>query len=410
MVYNYFSLKGIYAVPLNLKPNNWKLNDKHPTPNNTRQPMKMLSTGKRALTYLAVGLFTVLSAGLAHSQEVLNFYNWSDYIAEDTISKFEKETGIKVNYDVYDSSETLEAKLLAGHSGYDLVVPSSGSLERHIKAKIYQPLDKSKLPNLKNMNPSLMKAVESQDIGNKHSVPYLWGTTGIGYNVEKVKAILGKDAPVNSWDLVFKPEYVKKLMDCGVSLLDSPDEIYPLALNYVGQTSSRKTAHYKKTSKAGSMLKSIRPYVTQFHSSAYINNLANGEICVAVGYSGDILQAQARAIEAKNGVKIEYSIPDEGTAVWFDMLTIPRDAKNPDAAHKFINFLMRPDIIADITNYVAYANPNLKATKLQDPEISNNPAIYPSQEVMKRLFTLGNRKKKLNKMLTRLWTDLKAGR
>ncbi len=372
--------------------------------------MKMLYKGNRALVYLAVVISTALSAGLAQSQEVLNFYNWSDYIAEDTIAKFEKETGIKVNYDVYDSSETLEAKLLAGHSGYDLVVPSSSSMGRHIKAKIYQPLDMSKLPNTKYLDKNLMKAVSSQDPGNLYSIPYLWGTTGIGYNVDLVKKALGTDAPVNSWDLVFNPEYVKKLTQCGVSFLDSPDEIFPLALNYVGQTNSQKKAHYKKDGAAPMMLKSVRPYVSQFHSSSYINNLANGEICVAVGYSGDILQAQSRAIEAKNGINIQYSIPKEGTAVWFDMLVIPSDAKNVEGAHKFINFLLRPDIIADITNYVSYANPNTGATKLQDPEISNNPSIYPSKEIMKQLFTLGSLKKKLQKMRTRLWTDLKAGR
>ena len=377
---------------------------------NQRHPMKMPCIASNLIACLALSLTAVLPAGLAHSQEVLNFYNWSDYIAEDTIAKFEKETGIKVNYDVYDSSETLEAKLLAGHSGYDLVVPSSSSMGRHIKAKIYQPLDKSKLPNMKHLDSNLMKAVASQDPGNKHSIPYLWGTTGIGYNVDMVKKVLGKDAPVNSWDLVFKPENIKKLTACGVSFLDSADEIYPLALNYVGQTNSQKKAHYKKDSAANSMLKSVRPYVKQFHSSSYINNLANGEICVAVGYSGDILQAKSRAIEAKNGINIEYTIPKEGTAVWFDMLVIPSDAKNPSAAYKFINFLLRPDIIADITNYVSYANPNTGATKLQDPEISNNPGIYPSQEIMKHLFTLGSPKKKLLKMRNRLWTDLKAGR
>ncbi len=373
---------------------------KHLLSSNVIVPVKLL--------FISVLMF--LSTSFTHGQEVLNFYNWSDYIAEDTLAKFEKETGIKVNYDVYDSSETLEAKLLAGHSGYDLVVPSSSSMGRHIKANIYQALDKSKLPNMKHLDPNLMKAVASQDPGNIHSIPYLWGTTGIGFNVDQVKKILGKDAPVNSWDLVFKPEYIKKLTECGVNFLDSADEIYPLALNYVGQTNSQKKAHYKKDSDAEKMLKSVRPFVSQFHSSSYINNLANGEICVAVGYSGDILQAQTRAIEAKNGVKIEYSIPKEGTAVWFDMLVIPSDAKNPEAAHKFINFLLRPDIIADITNYVSYANPNLAATKLQDPEISSNPAIYPSQVIMKQLFTLGSRKQKLNKMLNRLWTDLKAGR
>ncbi len=256
-----------------------------------------------------------------------------------------------------------------------------------------------------------MSTASTQDANNKHAMPYLWGTVGIGYNVDMVKEVLGKDAPVDSWDLVFNPVNMKKLASCGVSFLDTAGEIYPLALNYVGKDSnSKKSSDYKKNSDASKMLNSIRPYVKQFNSSSYINALATGTSCVAVGYSGDVLQAKARAQEAGNGIKIEYTIPKEGTSVWIDMLAIPSDAKNPAAAHKFVNFLMRPDIIADVTNYVTYANANASATKLQDPEVSNNPAIYPNDKIMERLFTADEVSNKITKLMTRFWTNMKTGR
>lgn len=371
--------------------------------------MKMASL-KRVLPLATVACAVSLATSGVMAQ-TLKFYNWSDYIAEDTIDRFEAETGIEVVEDVFDSNEVLEAKLLAGNSGYDLVVPTASFMGRQIQAGVFDPLDKSKLPNLKHIDPELLSYLENLDPGNTHGVPYLWGTTGIGYNVDKVKEVLGEDAPVNSWDLVLKVENMEKLASCGVMFLDSPDELYPLTLNYLGKDpNSRDAKDYALTSEGVQLLKSVRPYVSQFHSSQYISALANGEICVAIGWSGDIIQAQDRAIEADNGVNIEYSIPEEGTQVWFDMLAIPKDAQNKDAAHQFINFLLRPDVIADISNYVAYANPNLNAMELQDEEIQTNAGIYPSAEVRKKLFVQKLRALRTERLMVRLWTDIKTGR
>jgi len=366
---------------------------------------------KHIITGGLIGLCLLSSQAHCQAQKTLNFYNWSDYIAEDTIEKFEKETGIKVNSDVFDSSEVLESKLLTGRSGYDVVVPNAAFMGRHIKANLYKSLDSRRLENFKFMDKDLLKAAATQDPNNQHAVPYLWGTTGIGYNLDKIKEVLGEDAPLNSWSLIFDKNNIEKLAKCGVSVLDTPDELYPLALNYLGKDpSSKQYADYKPKSEAAQLLQDIRPYIGHFHSSAYINNLANGDICIAIGYSGDILQAKARAEEAGNGVNIEYVIPTEGTAVWFDLLAIPNDAKNLESAHEFINFMMRPDIIADVTNYVSYANANTAATELQSPDISGNPAIYPNDEIKKRLFMTDERSDKITKALTRFWTNLKANR
>jgi putrescine transport system substrate-binding protein len=363
---------------------------------------------KKTAAVLALGVATSFSA---HAEEVLNFYNWSDYIAEDTIPNFEKKTGIKVTNDVFDSNEVLEAKMLAGNSGYDIVVPSSTFMARQIQAGVFQELDKSKIPNYKGLDKGLMKTLAKLDPDNKYGIPYLWGTTGIGYNVKLVEKALGKKAPVDSWDLIFKPENLAKLKECGVSFLDSADEIYPLALNYVGgDPSSQKAADYKEDSKAAQLLKDIRPYVTQFHSSQYINNLANGDICVAIGWSGDILQAMDRADEAENGVELAYSIPVEGTAVWFDMLTIPKSAKNADNAYAFINYLLEPKVMADISNYVWYPNAVPASKALLDEEISSNTSIYPTAEVQDKLFPLSVYTPKVSRLMTRFWANLKAGR
>lgn len=363
---------------------------------------------KKTATALAFGIAASFSAQAA---EELNFYNWSDYIAEDTIPTFEKNTGIKVTNDVFDSNEVLEAKMLAGNAGYDIVVPSSTFMARQIQAGVFQPLDKSKIPNYKGLDKGLMKTLAKLDPDNKHGIPYLWGTTGIGYNVKLVEKFLGKKAPVDSWDLVFKPENLAKLKECGVSFLDSADEIYPLALNYVGaDPASQNAADYKESSKAAQLLKSIRPYITQFHSSQYINNLANGDVCVAIGWSGDILQAMDRADEAENGVEVAYTIPVEGTSVWFDMLTIPKDAKNADNAYKFINYLLEPKVMAGISNYVWYPNAVPASKALLDEEISSNPSIYPTAEVQDKLFPLTVYKPKISKLMTRFWANLKAGR
>ncbi|MDK2776762.1 MAG: polyamine ABC transporter substrate-binding protein [Pseudomonadota bacterium] len=347
----------------------------------------------------------------AQAQEEIHFYNWSDYIAEDTVPNFEKETGIKVISDYFDSNEVLEAKLLAGNSGYDIVVPTSHFMGRQIKAGTFMPLDKSKLPNLKYIDKDLLGYLETADPGNKYGIPYLWGTTGIGYNVAMIKKILGDDAPVDSWDLVFKPENLKKLSECGVSFLDSPDEIYPLLMNYVGiDPNSLDKKDYGDNSPATKLMKELRPYVTQFHSSQYINDLANGDTCVAIGWSGDVLMAGDRAAEAENGNEIVYVIPKEGTQIWFDMMAIPADSKNPEGAYKFINYLMEPAVIAEVTNYVAYANPNTGAKEFQDPEISANPSVYPSEETKKKLFPSKIRGQKIDRILTRFWSDMKAGR
>lgn len=367
-----------------------------------------MPTFKKTATALALGLAASFSVNAA---EELNFYNWSDYIAEDTVPTFEKQTGIKVTNDVFDSNEVLEAKMLAGNSGYDIVVPSATFMARQIQAGAFLELDRSKLPNYAGLDKGLMATLAKLDEDNKHGIPYLWGTTGIGYNVALVEKALGKAAPVNSWDLIFKPENLAKLKDCGVSVLDSADEIYPLALNYVGMDpGSKNVADYKDSSKAAQLLKDIRPYITQFHSSQYINNLANGDICVAIGWSGDILQAIDRAAEAENGVEVAYSIPSEGTSVWFDMLTIPKDAKNKDNAYAFINYLLDPKVMAGISNYVWYPNAVPASKALLDKEIAENPSIYPTPEVQAKLFSLTVHSPKVSKVMTRFWSNLKAGR
>lgn len=364
------------------------------------------------LTLAASTLALSIAAAMpAQAQEQLKFYNWSDYIAEDTIENFEKETGIDVIYDVFDSNEVLEAKLLSGGSGFDIVVPSSAFLGRQIQAGVFQPLDRNKLPNYKHLDTGMMKVLTGVDADNAHGIPYLWGTTGIGYNIDKVKEVLGDDAPLDSFDLVFKPENLEKLASCGVAFLDAPTEIIPLALHYVGKDpNSFKKSDYKKSAPAGQLLKSIRPHITYFHSSQYINDLANGDICVAVGWSGDILQAADRAAESDNGVNVGYTIPKEGTAVWFDMLAIPADADNVDNAHKFLDYLMRPEVIASVSDYVAYANGNASSVELIDPEVSGDTRIFPADEVKAKLFPFKVLPKKIDRVITRLWTDVKSGR
>ncbi|MGZ9899191.1 polyamine ABC transporter substrate-binding protein [Shewanella gaetbuli] len=365
--------------------------------------MKLLNK----LSTIALISASVFASTSLHAQEVVKMYNWSDYIAEDTLANFEKETGIRVIYDVFDSNEVLEAKLLSGRSGYDIVVPSNHFLAKQIKAGAFQKLDRSKLTNYANLKPDLMKQLQSADPGNEHSVPYLWGTNGIGYNIDKVKEVIGEDAPFDSLELIFNPKYAEKIASCGFSLLDSADDMLPQALIYLGlDPNSKNPADYEK---AAEVLTKIRPYVTYFHSSRYISDLANGDICVAFGFSGDVFQAAARADEAGNGQKIGYSIPKEGANLWFDMLAIPQDATNVENAHKFINYLLRPDVIAPITNYVAYANPNVPAQELVEESIKNDPAIYPTQDVIDNLYIGDIRPMKIQRVVTRAWTKVKSG-
>ena len=357
---------------------------------------------------LAALAFAGMVSGNAYAEEkVLNIYNWSDYIAEDTVAKFEAETGIKVRYDVYDGNETMEAKLMAGNSGYDIVVPTAFPfLDREIKAGVFQKLDKSKIPNYKNQDPDLLKRVAAADPGNEHAAIWMWGTTGLGYNVDAVKKAL-PNAPVNSLDLIFKPENAAKLKSCGITILDSPTDVVPIALNYLGlDPTSSKPEDLKK---AETLLMSIRPYIKYFNSSQYINDLANGDVCVSLGWSGDIFQAQARATEAKNGVNIEYAIPTEGTMIWFDNMAIPKDAPHPENAMAWINFNLKPEIAAANSNYVAYANPVPASKATMDEAVKDNPSIYPSKEVMDKLFAVPTKDAAYNRILTRTWTSIRTG-
>ncbi len=361
-----------------------------------------------SISGLVLGLCLGVTAVAAQEEKVLNIYNWSDYIAEDTLANFEKETGIRVRYDVFDSNEVLEAKLLAGNTGFDLVVPSLSFLARQIQAGVFMPLDKSRLENYHNLDPALMQRVAALDADNAHAIPYLWGTTGIGYNVGKVREVLGADAPVDSWALLFDPRNLKKLKSCGVAFLDAPAEVIPAVLNYLGEDPNTFDSALIQ-GKAQELLLKLRPSITYFHSSQYINDLANGDICVALGWSGDILQAADRAAEASNGVEVAYVIPKEGAAMWFDMLAIPKDAPHPQNALRFMDYLMRPQVIADITNYVWYANANRASTALVDKDILADPGVYPTKAAAARLYTLKVLPAQVDRVYTRTWTRVKTG-
>lgn len=357
---------------------------------------------------IMLALAATLVSGTAFAQDqVVNVYNWSDYIAEDTIAKFEAETGIRVNYDVFDSNEIVEAKLLAGNSGYDVVVPSGFFLERQIEVGLFQPLDKSLLPNLSNLDPEINEIVAEHDPGNEYAVTYMWGTTGLGYNVGAITERLGEDGPLESWDLLFDPEIAAQLADCGIAVLDAPVEMIAAALNYLGRNPNSEAQ--EDLDAAEELIGQIRPYIRYFHSSQYITDLANGDICLAVGYSGDVFIAADRAAEADRGVEVAYIIPDEGASLWFDMMAIPSDAPNVEAAHAFINFILEPQIAADITNYVWYANPNAASMEFVDPEIAADPAIFPTEEVMDNLFALKAKSPQFDRLMTRSWTRIKTG-
>ena len=343
----------------------------------------------------------------AQAAATVHIYNWSDYIGETTLADFEKATGIKPVYDVFDSNETLEGKLLAGRTGYDVVVPSNHFLGKQIKAGAFQKLDRSQLPNYSNLDPVLLKRLEQNDPGNQYAVPYLWGTNGIGYNVEKVKAVLGIDK-IDSWSVLFEPENIKKLHSCGVAFLDSADEMMPTVLNYMGLNAN--STNPKDYAKATDKLLAVRPYVTYFHSSKYIGDLANGDICVAIGFSGDIFQAKHRAEEAKKGVNIAYSIPKEGGALWFDMLAIPKDSSNVKEAHAFINYLLKPEVIAQVSDYVGYANPNPGSDKLMEQSIRTDEAVYPPQAVLDKTYVSVELPPNIQRLMTRSWTKVKSGK
>jgi putrescine transport system substrate-binding protein len=360
----------------------------------------------------AVLALTAAGAPLAARDRVVNVYNWSDYIEPSVIEAFTRETGIKVRYDTFDSNDTLETKLLAGRSGYDVVVPSAYFLERQIKAGVFLPLDKAKLPNLKTVWPEIERRVATHDPGNRYSVNYLWGTVGIGYNVAAAKKVLGPDATIDvaidSWDLVFKPESLARFKDCGVHMLDSADDIMPAALHYLGLDPN--TTEQKDLERAADLITKIRPSVRKFHSSEYLNALAGGEICLVVGFSGDIMQARKRAAEAKTGVEIGYAIPREGAQMFFDNLAIPKDAVHVAEAHAFIDWLLRPDVAAKNSSFVSYANGNLASQPLIDKTVLEDRSIYPDEAVMARLYTNKARDPKTTRLMNRLWTRIKTGR
>jgi len=347
------------------------------------------------------------AAGTAAPEDKqVNVLNWSDYIAETTVEDFTKATGIKVTYDVFDSNEVLETKLLSGRSGYDVVVPTAPFLERQIKAGVFLPLDKTKLPNLKNMDPELMQRVAAHDPGNQYSLIYLWGTIGLGYNPEMVKKALGTDT-IDSWAILLDPANAKKLAKCGIAILDAPTDVFGSVAIYLGlDPNSEKPEDLKAVEAA---LSGIRPYVRYFHSSQYINDLSSGEICLALGWSGDVLQARDRGAAAAKPVTVRYAIPKEGAINYFDMLAIPADAPHPDNAHAFLNFLMDPEVIAKVTDKVRFANGNSASLPFVDEAIRNDPNIYPSAEVRSRLHPDLVESQEFSRELNRAWTRIRSG-
>jgi putrescine transport system substrate-binding protein len=363
------------------------------------------------LAILATFAVALATAALAQDR-VVNIYNWSDYIDPSVLEDFTKETGIKVRYDVFDSNDVLETKLLAGKTGYDVVVPSQTYLQRLIAAGVFRKLDKSKLPNLKHAWPEIAQRLAKYDPGNEYAVNYMWGTTGLGLNLERAQKALGAQK-LDTWDIVFKPELLAKLGACGVYMLDAPDELIPTALRWLGLDPDSK--NIAEIEKAGALLQKLRPFVRKFHSSEYIKALANNEICLAVGWSGDVLQAKARADEAaeKTGraaPRIDYVLPLEGAHMWFDSFAIPKDAPHVEEAHIFIDYMMRPEVAARNTDAVSYANGNLASQPMIDKKILENRSIYPDAATMQRLFVSTPYPQKVQRVVTRIWTRVKTGR
>jgi len=345
-------------------------------------------------------------AANAAASGTLSIDNWSDYIDPALLAQFTRETGIKVRYDTFDSNEVLETKVLQGHTGYDLVVPSNHNVPRYIAAKAIQPLDKARLQGLANLDPSVMAHMAPFDPGAKYAVPYMQGTIGIGYNTEAVAKRL-PGVRIDSWAVVFDPKTMARLKDCGVYFLDASEDMFAVALNYLGKDPNSRDP--KDYAAAADLLLKVRPYVRKFHSSEYIDALANGDICVAIGYSGDVLQAKSRAEEAKNKVKLAYSVPKEGSQVWFDVFTIPVDAPNAPAAYSFLNFMLKPDIIARASNYTKYANANAAATRLVERSVRDDPAAYPPPELARRLFVTTTKDQALLRDVNRQWTRVTTG-
>jgi putrescine transport system substrate-binding protein len=356
-------------------------------------------------TVAFVGSLNAISAHAADTQ--LNVYNWSDYIGKDTIPDFEKQSGIKVKYDNYDSDDTLQAKLLAGSSGYDIVVPTSNYMARQIPAGVYQKLDKSKLPNLANLDPAIMKIISQFDPGNQYGAPYAYGTDGIGYNQQDVQKALGPNAPVDSWALIFDPDNLSKLKSCGVSFLDQATDVFAATLQYMHKDpNSTNPADYQA---AYEVLKKVRPYITQFNSSGYINDLANNDICVTFGWSGDVGIAHRRAQDAKRAYDIKFSNAKEGGLIWFDVMGIPKDAPHPEAALAWINYIEDPKVNAGITNDVFYPTPNKPARSFVTASVANDPGVYPPEDVLFKMTLIKAQPVEIQRLENRLWAQLKTG-
>jgi putrescine transport system substrate-binding protein len=385
----------------------------------SNQGQVMLRAKTVALAMLCVSALLLISCGRSDSDtrnskaaattdegRVLNFYNWSDYIAPDTIASFEKLTGIKVRISYFDTNETLEGRMLTGNSGFDVVVPTAPFLQRQIRSGAYLPLDKAQLPNLINLDPAIMARVALNDPGNAHGVVYMWGTYGIGFN-EKMVAQALPDVPMRSWRVIFDPVFASKLAACGINLLDAPAGVERLVLKYLGKDPDAPTP--QDLVDVESVLMKIRPYIRNIDSSIDTEALANGDICVALTYNGSFAQARNRAREAKNGIKLDFVIPDEGSLLWFDMLAIPRDAPHVANAHAFINYLMNPQVIANDSKFIGNANANLAATALLDRSIISDPAIYPPLDVQRRLFVQLEDTPEQTRAITRIWQRFKTG-
>ena len=353
----------------------------------------------------AVALLTVSAAGAETA--VVKVYNWSDYIDPDVVSGFEAETGIRVIYDVFDSNHTLEAELLAGNSGHDIVVPSGSFLARQRLAGVFRALDERLLPNLRHMSAEFMTQIRRWDPGNRHGVPYLWGTTGLGYDARQI-AERDAAAPTNSWQMLFDPAVVSRFADCGVYVLDEPDEVIPAVLSFIGENPDSQDPDV--IARAEPVLMAVRPHIRGFHNSEQIQALANGEICLAMGWSGDMLQARARSLEAGNDAEIRYVIPEEGALMWIDMMAIPADSPNPEHAHRFINYIMRPDVIAEISNHVFYANANAAAWPHLDAELIAEPGVHPSDEVRASLYIASPYPPEVQEFVSRLWARVRGAR
>jgi putrescine transport system substrate-binding protein len=372
----------------------------------TRPKVRPHGLTRRATIVAVLAAAWAFIAAAPAADRVVNFFNWSDYIEPSVLTDFTAQTGIRVQYDTFDSNDILETKLLAGKSGYDVVVPTAYFLQRQIKAGVFQKLDKSKLPNLVNAWDDIARRLAVYDPGNEYAVNYMWGTVGIGYNAAKAKAALGGQL-IDSWDVLFKPEVIAKFKDCGVHMLDSADDVFPAALHYLKlDPNSINPADLER---AADLVTKVRPSVRKFHSSEYLNALAGGDICLVLGFSGDVKQAQKRAAEAKNGVEIGYAIPRDGAQLWFDNLAIPKDAKNAAEAHALINYLLDPKVAAKNSNFIAYANGNAASRAFIDPAVLDDRAIYPDADMIARLYTINAHDQKTQRLMNRLWTKVKTG-